>query len=242
MRSIGLLVGHERLHRAAQRDARGQDVARAHVLPSVLYAPNVADKTKCADDAAVGVWVEAVACPSVAVSVKEPHEEITPRHADAGLQRGAQQDLVHVAAQALEGREGAVHVRGAGAWLHALQEDGAGDAVGTEATGLHLIDQLPSPLDVGPHRNVQQLVEGHRVGPQAPRAHGLERGARRAEVAAPEVRLDHRVVGDDVGRAQLLRFRHDAGSGRQVPALHTGVEQRVVEPRIPQAAPPRLIQ
>mmetsp|Transcript_49975 Transcript_49975/g.156377 ORF Transcript_49975/g.156377 Transcript_49975/m.156377 type:complete len:515 (-) Transcript_49975:29-1573(-) len=239
--SIRLLVGHKRLHGAAHGDAGGQDVASAHLLPSGPHALDVADKSEGADDAAVGVGVEGVAGPPGAVPAEQPREQVAAGDPNAGLQRRAQQDLVHVAAEALEGGERAVHVHDARAWLHALEEDGAGDAVGPQAAGLHLLDQPPRALDVRSHRHVQQLIEGHDVGLQTRRAHGHDGVAGRLDVAAAEVCLDHGVVGHDVRVACVLGLRHDTSRSGDVPALHAGVQEAVVEPGLAQAAPPHLL-
>mmetsp|Transcript_58404 Transcript_58404/g.156335 ORF Transcript_58404/g.156335 Transcript_58404/m.156335 type:complete len:209 (-) Transcript_58404:1012-1638(-) len=83
---VRLLVGHERLNGATQGDAGRQDAVSAHVLPSLLHALDIADEAGGADDAAVGVGVEAVAAPCASVPAQEPRDEVAARGTDASLE------------------------------------------------------------------------------------------------------------------------------------------------------------
>mmetsp|Transcript_52488 Transcript_52488/g.145552 ORF Transcript_52488/g.145552 Transcript_52488/m.145552 type:complete len:313 (-) Transcript_52488:913-1851(-) len=113
VRGIGLAVGHERFHCAAQRDARGQNSSSAHLLPRFAHALDTADKAEGTDDAAIGLRVQRMdSPPSTAVPVEQPCDKVPARSADARLQRRAQQDLIHVVAQVLQDCQGPVHICG----------------------------------------------------------------------------------------------------------------------------------
>mmetsp|Transcript_117803 Transcript_117803/g.380153 ORF Transcript_117803/g.380153 Transcript_117803/m.380153 type:complete len:269 (+) Transcript_117803:1015-1821(+) len=229
--ALWVTIGCKGLHQATQSDAREWHAAGAHLTPSPLDALNVAHTTICAYDAAEGLCTLHLDPAIVTMPPQLTDQQIIAVDADARLQCGAEQHLVHVVVHVLHDGQRPVSIHGPGAVLHTLQQNGAGDAVGLQATGLHLADQGPSGLQVRANRRVQQLIEGHTVRLQASGAHSLDGLLGTFEVALPEARFQQGVERHDVGHAVCQGIGHDPLNHGAVLVLDASVQQRVTEAR-----------
>ena len=103
--------------------------------------------------------------------------------------------------------------------------------IGLQATGPHLGDQGPDVLAALANERIEQGVIGDATQRESHHLHGLHGAASASATATLNLRLDHRVVGHDMGHARLHRLAHDSGGGRAVLRVHTHIHEGIVQHR-----------
>mmetsp|Transcript_61416 Transcript_61416/g.143697 ORF Transcript_61416/g.143697 Transcript_61416/m.143697 type:complete len:471 (+) Transcript_61416:912-2324(+) len=230
-RSIWVPVRHHGLDHAADGDAGGLDVARAHLLPAAPDRLHVSGMPVCLDQTAEGVGaidfdVTRHELPQLGV------QEVRLPDAHAGLHHRGEQDLVELLLHVIDQLHRVVDVglrRGA---VEVLQQNRASDLIGLHTRSLHLLDYLPNlsphpPVRAG-NGGVDNFVESDAVRLQLCNPHLFNQCSGLPHMPGLEVGFDEGVVADDVRHAVFLHLLHPCLSLLQLRAFHAGIQDSVV--------------
>mmetsp|Transcript_39480 Transcript_39480/g.114303 ORF Transcript_39480/g.114303 Transcript_39480/m.114303 type:complete len:460 (+) Transcript_39480:201-1580(+) len=230
---VDLAVRGEGLHDTAERDARRQDVPSLHFAPCLPNALHVVQHAVCTHEAAERVRAFDRHPPRAVLLVELPAQQVVPPGSDASLAHGAQQHLVHRVVHFVDHRKGLVGIARPRSLADALQHDGASDVVRLASASLHFVDERPQCLRAPSARCccIQQLVEGDTVWLQPELAHRRHGLTGPQHVALPQMRLNDRVVRDDVRHFGLRRLCHVSLGKVRVPEIYADVDHRIVKAR-----------
>mmetsp|Transcript_35468 Transcript_35468/g.101270 ORF Transcript_35468/g.101270 Transcript_35468/m.101270 type:complete len:471 (+) Transcript_35468:844-2256(+) len=229
--ALDVAILDQSLDHAPNSDTRGDDAQTAHLLPRVPGALRVLHEAVGADDAAEGVGAPDGNGRAAALLQQLPPQQVRAARPHEGLANRAEEHLVHARLQIADVFHDLVNVACLGAMVDILQKDRAGDSVGLQIAGLHVVDDPPHVLAAILDGRIEKLVERDAVrGRSTALALHLLNGAERfLEVAMLELILYDRVVGHNIGHAGGLRLCRDPPSGHGVLAKVARREESIVQ-------------
>mmetsp|Transcript_126671 Transcript_126671/g.236743 ORF Transcript_126671/g.236743 Transcript_126671/m.236743 type:complete len:200 (+) Transcript_126671:1250-1849(+) len=162
--------------------------------------------------------------------LKPVSQQVGLANANARLDDRRQKDLIHGLLHGLYQVHGFQNVILGRVGIQMLQEDGACHLVGSDTNGLHLCNNLPdlSTRALLLHRGIDQLIESDAVRLQTCQPHLLHQAPGFVKVVVEQMGLDQCVERHDIGHLGLFCPLHPGLSRLQVVALHTGVQDSVV--------------
>mmetsp|Transcript_34673 Transcript_34673/g.104696 ORF Transcript_34673/g.104696 Transcript_34673/m.104696 type:complete len:412 (-) Transcript_34673:1546-2781(-) len=197
--SVDVTIRRERLDHATDGHARRNDVALPHLAPRIPNFVHFVERTISTDHAAVSVRAFDVQIFVRPLPLQVLAEEVRTARANASFAHRAHQYLVHRFLHLVDDQEGLLDVGSPRRFADAFKHDRASHLVRLASASFHLVDQSPDAIGAVADGPIDQLVESDRIWLQASRPHRRNGCPRARHVAFPQVRLDHRVVSNDVG-------------------------------------------